>query len=298
MDTVNISLEFLASVLGTTPVEITDTLKSEDGWKSQSEIDKYFKSAFQDKLKAVRKEGHDEGHGRGTRESLSSKEKEIQKKFGLEAGDMDSLVQQIFEKAKGKGGQEMTEDDIKSSEFFQNAIAKLNKKLEAKEGEVQALQTRIQSEALDRNLRQLATSILDNEEAGFVLPEDQSIRETQFNLYMQQLKSNKWKITDDGILPVDDKGNVLQDDTFNNITAKDLAVSLAKKQFPQAQGKPRKAPSIQTGKPAGGTDGKTYTFPQLKTFADVTNHMTKLTDTDEINAFEAHVKEIADTLEG
>lgn len=296
MDSIPISVEVLANVLGTKPGEITDALKdAEDSWKSQSEIDKFLKAGIGDKLKNIRKEGFDEGHGRGTRESLSIKEKELSKKYGVKADNLEALVEQIFDKAKAGSSEGLNDDAIKASEFFQNAVAKLNKKLEAKDEEVQTLQQRIHSEALERELSKLVDSTLGNEEAGFVLPEDSEIRETQKNLYMQQLKSKSWKMTEDGLVPVDDKGKALQDDTYNNISATDLAVSLAKRQFPQAKGKPRSAPQVQTGKPGSGGDNK-FTFPDLKTYADVTKHMATLSNVEEINAFEEHVKTIEKNL--
>lgn len=294
MDSIPISLEVLARVLGTQPGVLSGALKADDeNWKPQSDIDDYLKVQLNDKLKSVRKEGHDEGHGRGTRESLSTKEKEIRDKYELKGNTMDDLFAEVLEKAKkGSEGGTLDEESIKQSEIFQAMVTKLNGKVEARENELNQIKERVQSESLERSLRDLATTVLQSDKSKFVLPENEEIKETQVNLYLQQLKSMKWKKTDDGLVPLDDKGEVLQDDSFNNVSASDLALNLAKRQFPEAKGEQRSAPGAQTKQPGanGNGEGKKYAFPDFKNTDEIYQHISKLTDPAEINAFEEHIK--------
>lgn len=300
MKQVPISLEVLASVLGTQPGALSDALKADDeNWKSQSEVDNHVKSLINDKLKSVRKDGHDEGHGRGTRESLSSVEKNIREKYNLQGDRIEDLFDEVIQKTKEKSGESTIDDDaIKQSDVFQSMVKKLNSKIEAKDEELNQIKESVRTKDLEQSLQSLAQSVLRSDKNKFVLPEDEDILTTQEKLYLSQLKQIKWKKTDDGLVPLNEKGEVMQDDSFNNVSAADLAINLAKKQFPQAKGEQRSAPNAPEGQGKGNNasdPGSKYSFPEIKTQDDIFKHLDALSqkgNVEEINAFEKHVESL------
>ena len=97
MSEINIPMELVASVLGTDPGVLAESLKSADGnLKPTSEIEGFLKEHFGKKLNEVKRSGIDEGYGRGKKESLTSKEKELAQKFEIsDYQGFDGLFQSI-----------------------------------------------------------------------------------------------------------------------------------------------------------------------------------------------------------
>lgn len=301
-NTIPVSMEVLASVLGTQAGSVSDALKTDDGeWKPQADIDAYFKTTFNTKLKSVRKEGHDEGHGRATRETLTAKEKEFKEKYSLKGSTMEELFEEMHS-SKGDSKSGLDEESIKAHPVFQEMVTKFQTKIQEKDQEVKTVQESVRIRELDGELRKLATSIVDNKENKFLIPDDPAnpaIRQTQIDLYFEQLKKGKWKYEENKLLALNEKGDdVMKDDSYNPISADSYAKTVAQRMFPIAKGEQRDAPGVHT-KPNGSTNGngQTYNFPKFKNQSEAMDFIRTKTDATELNALQSHIKTLQEAGE-
>jgi len=298
MNTIPVSVEVLAGILGKPAGSLSDALKADGEWKAQSEIDSHVKATFNEKLKSIRKEGHDEGHGRGKRESLSEKEKELREKYGLKSQTLDELFEEV-KAGQGPGSGNLDEESIKASPIFQDAVKKLQDKIREKDNEFKTFQETVRSRELHASLKELATKVVTSKENKFVLPEDPTIQETQIELYLELLKKRAWKKAEDGTLvPLSDKGDdQLKDDSFNPISGTEYARQIAQRMFIQAKGEQREAPGVNTKPPANGTgsngaNGQSYNFPAFKTRAEAMERIRATKDPAELDALQTHINSL------
>lgn len=294
MNVVPVSLEVLATVLGTEPGSVSDALKADDNeWKPQADIDAYFKNTFNTKLKSVRKEGHDEGHGRATRETLTAKEKEIREKYGLKGNTLDELLEEMSSN-KGEGKSDLDEESIKAHPFFQSTVQKFQDKIREKDQEVKTIQEGVRVKEMEGELRKLATSIVDNKENKFLIPEDPAnpaVRQMQIDLYFEQLKKGKWKVDEGKLLALNDKGDdILKDDSYNPISSEAYAKSIAERMFPKAKGEQREAPGVHTKPNGSNGNGSAFNFPKFKDQAEAMAYIGKTTDPKELDALQEHIQ--------
>jgi len=297
MNTIPVSVEFLAGVLGTQPGVLSGALKADgkDELKPQSEIDSYLKEAITTKFKDLRKEGHDEGHGRGTRESLSKLEKANKEKYNLKSDSLEDQLEEIIQITKSKSSKtELGEDAIRQSPLFLETVKKFEADLLAKDEEVQTIQTKVREQDLNRSLRAMATSIVESEENKFLLPEDDTIKKTQIDLYVNLLKSKQWKKDGENLIPLGDDKKPLKDDSFNPVSADNFATSIAKTMFPQSKGEARSAPKVGTQPPAAGASGTDggFTIPDFKTKQEAIAHIRTLKDPKEMEAVKEYVTKL------
>jgi len=291
MNTIPVSLEVLATVLGTTSGSLSDALKADEKeeWKPQTDIDAYFKTTFNTKLKSVRKEGHDEGHGRGTRETLSTKEKEIKDRFGLKGQTLDELFEEVRQASKDAGSG-LTDEAVRNHPAFKDAVEKLQKKVQEKDTEIKTIQESVRTKEIHGSLRDMAMKIIGDEKLKFILPEDQSIRETQVELFLDLLKKNPWKKEDGGeLIPL--KGDEpLKDDSYNPVSGFDYARGIAQKMWPQAKAESRTAPGVNTKAPNGQTQPNTVSFPRFATREEALSHISTVKDPAQLDALKVHIE--------
>lgn len=81
---IEVSLEFLADVLETSPGEITTALKDGEQFKPQADVEAFIKSTLSENLLKAKLSGKKEGKSWGEKESLTAKEKALKAKFGVE----------------------------------------------------------------------------------------------------------------------------------------------------------------------------------------------------------------------
>src|SRR5687768_2307656 len=97
---IEISEEFLSDVLGTTEGEITEALKDGENWKPEAEIHSFIKTKIDERLHKAKTASRLEGHGRGAKESLTKKEKELKERLGVEGNTIEEIVEAALEAAK------------------------------------------------------------------------------------------------------------------------------------------------------------------------------------------------------
>lgn len=255
MDTINVSLESLGKVLGTSPGAIEAALTAEGEPKPQTEIDQFFVTKFQDKLNLAEKSGKEEGRGRGTRESLKSIEDWIFEKFEIEPfGDLKSQIEKLQQKVAKV---EIDPKEIENSEIFQKrldeAIISLKSNYAEKEKEFETSKEKWRRQRIETVLDKKARSLLDKN--NFVLPENETIATTHLRNFMRDLWDEKidYRLNEDDELQIVTKdGNPLKDDLHNVIGFEDFGLGIAKNHFLKREGSGRETPGNQTN-PGGGS---------------------------------------------
>jgi len=293
METIQISMEVLAGLLGTTSGSIADALKSDgDNAKPQTEVDSWVKSALGEKFKTLRTEAHNEGHGRGTKEALSAKEKELREK-GFKGATIDEM---LAEASKVEPGKELTDEVIKGSEIFKKAVEKLEQKVQEKAKEVETLVQRQNEEKLNSYLTSLVEQTLKDEKSNFVLPEDQTVAQNQIRLFVDQLKKNPWHMKDGKYQPLAPNGeDPLKDDLYNVIGAESYISSEAAKMFVRAKSQQRSTADMNGKRPGEQKDEGGFTIPEFKNKQEAFEHIGKITDLKELEAVKVHIQGLVDS---
>lgn len=238
---VKISMESLASVLGKTSGEISEALKSEnDELKPQEEVNKFFVSAFKDKLKGAISESRDEGFGRGKRESLTEVEKWVESEFGVSSkGDIKAQIKELH---KATSENQINPDELEKSEIFQEklseAVNAVKEKLGQENERLTAEITNLRNSQVRAKLSDYLRSKLKDE--GYVFPEQDNIANTIFNAFLSDVWNDNvsFRMAEGADLPelLDKEGRPLKDEMHNVLTLDDYALSKASNFFVKRSG--------------------------------------------------------------
>lgn len=287
---ITVNVEFLANVLGTKPGDLTQALKDGENLKSSTEIEKVLKSKWTDRIKSIKSDAHTEGHGRGKRESLTDVEKKLKDKYSVKGENLEEVVSNIVEsKTKDIKGEKLGKDEIVKSEVFLNMKTRFTDQLAQKDEQINQMKLEARDKSLSSGLKKFAVGFLKNPDNKFVLPEDENIFNNWVDVFVSKIKDgNSFKVADDGISLVDEKGEPLRDDLHNVVTLESIGMNAAKGLFTQAAGQQRSTPPVQGKPPAGGTPD--YSFPEtIKTMPDALKHLHTLSDPKKIDAFETEL---------
>ncbi len=287
MDKIEITLELLGSVLGTPAGTISDAIKKEDGTIDGAKLEEVIKAKIQTKLDDAKRAGATEGLGRGKREALNAKEKEIAEKYGItEALQMDDLLDKIIE-SKSKTPK-LDEDKIKGSEYFINAMRDEKKRYQTLEEQFNQHKTDVATREKRSGVSAVLPDLLAKHK--FVLPENEAIRKNVMDAFRASLFIDgvDYQVGDE-IKVTNKEGNPLLDAMHNPVTFEGFVLSKARGFFEQAKGDDRKSPGAGGGG-AGGGGGKAFTFPTFANIETATAHAYTITDKEEAAAFAAHVE--------
>lgn len=285
---INISLEFLAKLIGTKPGELSEAIKKDDeSLKPQGEIEKHIQGVFSEKLKTVKKDARDEGHGRGKRESLSTTEADIAKKYGVEKAEIPTMIDAII-KATGKE-QTITPEMIKQSDTYINDLKAEIDKRTTLETEFNTYKTDVDNSNKKRTVRTRVLSLLEDKQ--FALPKTEKVRNNLVDSYINELfAGKKIDIKGDDIVVTDENGKPLRNDLMNEIGFDDYAVTVAGDYFEVSNGSGGKTPGATTPPGGGGGGGKKY--PKVNSQEEFLAHYNSLETIEEKQEFKAHYDRI------
>jgi hypothetical protein len=298
MDNLEVSLELLSELTGFKPGKLSAAVKmDEENLKPADEIAGILKDAYKTKLEAVRKEARDEGHGRGKRESLSSYEKDLKAKFGVDGDDFDSILKATLDKVAKENGKgkapEVTEELIKSHPYFNQVIDKEKEAYNKVMSDFDAYKSEVQTKETRNAVKRNVLSVL--KESNFNLPSSERARDRILGVYVEDLiGDNKVEIADGQVKISTKDGTPIRDDSMNPLDFADYAKLKATDYFDVKKNHGGQSPGAQTPGSAanGGSGGENYAFPQVKNLQEFMGHYNTITDIKEKTAFHAHFKKI------
>ena len=258
-ETVNIPVEFVASVLGTDPGVLAESLKSADGnLKPEAEIQQALKDVFGKKLGDARKTGLDEGYGRGKKEGLSSEEKKLAQKFEIaEYQGIEGLIDAIVSKTSQHS--KLNPDDVRKSEHYITDIQAKNDEIKKLKGEFESFKGQVEFEKVSAKVNSAIKTIIENPDNKYVLPTNPTIRENLFNSMVNNIWRGEFKfdVNDKAIGVLDKEGQPIRDEMLVPVSFEDFVHGHAKGFFEIAQGDNRSGTGAQT---QGAGAGQAFKF--------------------------------------
>lgn len=297
----NTLLEFVGSVLGTDPGALRQALYDGDGEnakpKSDDQIKSYLDTNYQEKMKRIKTEAHNEGHGRGKRESLSELEKTLSEKFEVDKGSIEDMFESYATKKSGTKSKDITPDDIKKSEFFQNEVKKLNQKAVDVQTEYDKYKSDVKLSETTAVLRNRVSAALGNEENKFLIPKADPVKKTLIDAAIKDLmqsgyeikKSDTGDVTD--ILVLDSEGKPAQDENYNPVKFDVKLLGTLKSYFEVGQVTPGKTMPGNTTK-RETQNGKTFSFTVPKDKNEAFSKLGSIKDPVEAKEYRAYMKEL------
>lgn len=276
MDTINVSLEVFANYLGLNSSELSTALIVEkDGVKTpkpQSEIDNFLSSKLTDKVATANSKGKEEGQGWAKKETLKAVESFISENFGITEGNWEDRLKALKAKKPETKKGEITEEDVKSSQFFKTSIQTIKDEL-IQEREAH-LQTKKQhtTEKVYTVAERKALNLLRDEKNKFQLPTDKERLETYEQIYLDKIKNSGYTLSLDdnkNIVLLDKNGNKAEDQNYVPISFDKFALDIGKKLFPTSVTTPKATPTP----PAGGTPPEVGTVPVFKSKQEVSEYL-------------------------
>jgi len=300
MPDIKLSIEFLAGLLGKTAPEVSTALTVEDDQlKSQADIETFLKTEFTGKLQAAKSAGKTEGKGWGERETRESQRTELAQILGVEVGEVPAMIQAYKSKIlDGVKSNELTKEKIEESDFFKTAIETERNKYQALNDSFDKFKTEQRTKDVRKALRASTLAILKKK--GFKLPEDETLLDDRIELLMSHMEGKaKFKLDEDGSpIPMNEKGERLQDEYFNDIALTDFVTKQAPVMFDVQHDDGRKSPANKTQPPGGGGgDDDKYSFPSVKNESEYFSHLSSIDDVEEMEAFKAHVDKLREAGE-
>lgn len=292
MDRIELSLEFLARVLGTSAGAISEAITTQEGEtrKPKDGYEHTLETKFQDKFKAIKSAGHDEGHGRASREVLTKLEKEIKEKYGV---DVDGDIKAIVDHVVSKGASGITPETIKNHPVFVELVQKQADKYKKLENDFGAYKAAVLSEKQTGLIKTGVLSILENKENKYQVPENDGIRENILKAAINAITSKaKWQIKDGDkpeLLPLDEQGNPVRDENHNPLGFQAIAVNVLDSFFEKGQTQQRNYPGNKT---TGNGNGTTTSYPVFKSKAEAWDYGNSLKTVQEKAEFSKHFTQL------
>lgn len=257
----NISLEVLANVLKTEPGVLAESLKNAE--KPEAVLN----GIIQKRMDEVRKTGHDDGYGRGKRESLSALEKELAKKHEItEYEGIEGLVNGIIEKHTSHS--KLNPDDVRKSEIFLNEMRVKDDLIKQSKADLKKFKEEVEFNHQKTIVNDAALKVITNPENKFRLPENEDVKNTHVNTFLQSLWTGvKYDIKDGKIIGVldADKGDIIRDADYKPLSAEDFVKSKAQSYFEIMQGDPGRSGTGNTTQAANG-GGSTVNYATKEDF--------------------------------
>jgi len=287
----DLTLEFLADVLETSPGELTQALKDGENFKPQADIEAFVKSQFGEKLLAAKLSGKKEGKSWGEKESLTAKEKAFKAKFGVEGANLEEIIDNAVEAAKSHS--KLNPEDVKSSEVFITETKRLKALLKEKEDEILLKESSFERKETMRAAKELGLPFLEKHK--FVLPENEEIKSENLSDLFKKLEDDNTRLKFDGtkILVLDAKGNPKENESgTKEVTYEDWLVSKAKRQFPQAVADNRQSPGHKNGDPKPVNTNPD--MPEMKNTEDLMKAINAEKDITKQKAIKAHYDKLVE----
>lgn len=253
MDSVSLSWEVLAGLLGKTSVELQSALMIDgsDGKKiptDQSNIDKYVADSLRARLADQKSTGREEAISYGKKAAFDEMEKLLVETHGVPKGtSWKDGIAHVVTDAKAKA--QTSEEAVKASEPYKAMAAKVTEA----ETKLHDFKKESRERTINENFQREVAAVLSDETLALALPDQKDIRENQLASFLSYVASKaKLDLNDKGeIIPMGPDGKILEDSNFVPVTLKTLISSNAKTFWPTKQAQPgRESP------PAGDPSGK------------------------------------------
>jgi hypothetical protein len=287
----DLSLEFLADVLETSPGELTQALKDGEQFKPQADIEAFVKSQFGEKLLSAKLSGKKEGKSWGEKESLTAKEKALKAKFGVEGANLEEIIDNAVEAAKSHS--KLNPEDVKSSEVFISETKRLKQLLKDKEDEIASKVSSFQKAETMRVAKEAGLRLL--KEKNFVLPENEDIKETMLSTLFEKLEDDHTRVSivDGKIVILDANGRIKENESgTRELSFEDHFVSKSKKFFTQAVADNRQSPGHKNNEPKPVNTNPD--MPEMKNTEDYIKALSSEKDVTKQKAIKEHYNKLVE----
>lgn len=240
METISVSVEFLASVLGTE----AGTLKGKLG-EDQKNNEDFLKGEITSKLDKAKRAGKDEAFGRAKRETAEEIEKKIAEKFGVDVGNVDDMINAYIE--NNKKTFKANPNDIRSSDIYVEDMKAEKKRIQDLEAEYKNKLSSIERERVRDVIEQRASQLLSD--GGYILPEDKEKRERQVRMLLREALDGdaQFKLLDGKKIQLIDKdGNVMRNDVLDELDFDTYFKNLAGATFDVSKDPGKETPGNRT----------------------------------------------------
>lgn len=212
------------------------------------------------------KEFIEQGYNKAKGEVLTKFEQDLKKKFGIESDKTgQDLVDFIVSEKSEKGGQgnELTEDAIKRSKFYQDLESKARKEVEelktTYDKQIEEINNGHNYEKTFSEISQKALTIFNG--LNPILPQSKQVADNQVKIFVDSLKGFKFEKQDDRIVVMDSEGKVVQDGHGNSRSFEDIIKEQASGLFEFKANNGGSGSGNQQGE--GGTGGSgSHTTPK------------------------------------
>ncbi len=217
METINIKTEVLASLTGISQQELITQFTNEE--TNEVLPTDEVSSKIHDLIGAKMSNISEQQRKRGTRESLSGKEKEIAEAYGVEKGRISDMINAIVEKTKNETKESVTGQQAEGVQMMQTKLDAMKQKLAEQQNEFKTERTRYEKEKVISKV--VSKGVEAWKALNPDLSDDENIRARQIDMFKSQLKSGNYKLDGDNIVVLDSDGNPKEDSNYNTITFAD-----------------------------------------------------------------------------
>lgn len=269
---------YISKTQGKTPEEVSSLLfkkeadvevLKDDAQSALFELDKNRINSLNQKFDTERKETYDKGYNKAKAEVLGKLEDEAKSKYGIteDKRGLELIDAIVSAKSKSSNG-EPTEDQVKSSKTYLDAVAQLKKEKaeEVKQWteKYESREKQLQKEATFKNISDQAVKFVKS--LNPILPEDQKKADNQLGILLEQIKGFDFEVKEDGKIVILKEGKVLCDEHSHPIAFEDLVKERASNLWDFKTGEDRSGTgNNNSGKGGGnGNESKGYKGPTPK----------------------------------
>lgn len=267
---------------------ISLAVKNGEDLKPQPDIDSFIETSLQERINSERRDARDEGHGRGKRETLSVKEKELREKFDLKGATIDEMFTEYGE--RNQVVPDMSPDEVRKTDIYKNDVGKLRDQVKTLEASNSSIIADHKAKDVMSKIRDRSAPIL--EKYKFVLPEDVLIRDNILKTIFNGITSKGYTVAldeNDEFVIQDEDGNVkMNDKTVQPVTFEERFVDTARGYLTTAKSDDRQNAGNRNGEGdqrAAGVAAGDYKFTMPADGNEYFNTLTTIKTPEERNAY-------------
>lgn len=265
MEKIEVSTEFLASVLGTTPGALAEAFNpAEDG--SAKSAEEVLKPHFQARFDASFQEGRKQEQGKAERLAGEKFEKEIQTQFNREKRlPVIEAIREILDEQKKT--YKANPNDIRNSDIYISDVKALQDKVTELQGAVQSKEKEMEMKDINSEIAKVSSEVLK----GFALPENDDMRNNNVALFLDSIsKGVTFRREGDVVKIYDQDGEyTVKNDMRNDIDLQSFIAERAAKIFPAAKQQSKGMPPAPPA--GGGQGGAAYKFTNTEEYVQRLN---------------------------
>lgn len=209
MEFIKISMSDFAALSKKSNEEVLNLTKNDDGTeKNEAEISKAAAQLIKDRFGEI----GSENLGRGKREALTVKQKELASRLGI---DNKATIEELIDAALEAERQKSTNGD---SAQLTEKIEEIKKLKEEIKGVNLKLKDVEKAREKDKTLMRVeAKAMAEIDKLNILWPADEKKAEMAKKNLLNGILSGNFKVDGDNVVPVDEHGEQLQDDSYEKI---------------------------------------------------------------------------------